>query len=176
MPLRLRPFGLSDEAVARAAHQELLADDFHFLLGWDEATTWPNYLRRLEDQRYGLNLADNEVRATQLIAEVDGELVGRVSIRFELNDFLATTGGHVGYAVVPAHRKRGYATEILRQALAILRAEGVDLVLVTCNESNVGSRRVIERCGGVFESIVPIGPEEVLCRDTGEGVRRYWIS
>jgi predicted acetyltransferase len=116
------------------------------------------------------------VRALQLIAEVEGELVGRVSIRFELNDFLAATGGHVGYAVVPTHRKKGYATEILQQALAILRAEGVVRVLVTCKDSNDGSRKVIEHCGGVFESIVPIGPEEGLCSDTGEGVRRYWIT
>ena len=48
------------------------------------------------------------------------------------------------------------------------RAEGVDRVLVTCDDDNVGSVRVIERCGGVFESVVT---------NRGRGrTRRYWIA
>lgn len=176
MAFRLRPFRPDDESAAVAAHRDVLADDFHFLLGWDGTMPWSNYLQALDEQRRGVNLAENQVRAVQLVAEVDGELVGRVSIRFSLNEFLATTGGHIGYAVVPAHRKRGYATEILRQALVVIRAEGVDRVLVTCKDSNMGSRRVIENCGGVFESIVPIEPEQSLCHGSGEGARRYWFE
>ena len=64
----------------------------------------------------------------------------------------AHEGGHIGYAVRPAHRRRGYATEILRQSLIVARAVGVDGVLVTCDDDNVGSAAVIERCGGVLES------------------------
>jgi predicted acetyltransferase len=123
----------------------------------------------LENQRQGRNLTDEQVRAVQLVADVDGEFVGRVSIRFTLNDFLALRGGHVGYAVVPAQRRKGYASEILRQALVILRAEGIKRVLVTCDEVNVGSASVIEGCGGIFESIVP-------ALDGGTGIRRYWIG
>lgn len=176
MALRLRPYRPDDESAALAAQEELLVDDFHFLLGWDTTMSWPNFLRALDEQRRGVGLAENQVRAVQLVADVDGELVGRVSVRFELNSFLATTGGHIGYAVVPAHRKKGYATEILRQALVVIRAEGVDRVLVTCHDQNVGSSRVIEKCGGTFESIVPLEPEQSLCHDNGQSVRRYWIG
>lgn len=52
------------------------------------------------------------------------------------------------------HRGRGYATEILRQSLVIARAEGVDRVLVTCSDDNVASAAVIERSGGVLESVI----------------------
>jgi predicted acetyltransferase len=169
MTLRLRPYQLSDEAAALAAHDALLADDFHFLLGWGPPMTWADFLRALEDQRRGLNLTEDQVRAVQLAAVVDGELVGRVSIRFALNEFLAKHGGHIGYGVVPAHRRRGYASEILRQALVVIRAEGVDRVLVTCDDGNVGSSGAIERVGGVLESIVP---SEI----SGAGLRRYWIA
>lgn len=34
-------------------------------------------------------------------------------------------GGHIGYAVRPNHRRRGHATEILRQSLVVARAGGV---------------------------------------------------
>ena len=69
----------------------------------------------------------------------------------------ASQGGHIGYAVRPAHRRRGYATEILRQSLIIARAVGVDRVLVTCDDTNVGSSAVIEACGGVLDDVVPAG-------------------
>jgi predicted acetyltransferase len=176
MVLRLRPYRAEDEAAALAAHEALLVDDFHFLLGWDDTMAWSDFLQALDDQRRGLNLSETQVHAVQLAAVVEGELVGRASVRFELNGFFATTGGHIGYAVTPAHRRKGYAAEILRQALVVVRAEGVDRVLVTCSENNAGSRRVIESCGGTFQSSVPLEAGQSLCRDGGKGVRRYWIE
>lgn len=85
-----------------------------------------------------------------------------------LNDFFAREGGHVGYGVAPQYRRKGYALEILRQAINVARAEGVERVLVTCTEDNVGSRNVIERNGGVLESIVTA--------EDGRSLRRYWIE
>ena len=102
------------------------------------------------------------------MAVVDELIVGRVSVRFALNEFLSVFGGHIGYAVLPEHRRRGLATEILSQALVIARSEGVDRVLVTCDEDNVGSARTIERNGGVLENRM-IDPE-------GSVTRRYWID
>ena len=96
---------------------------------------------------------------------IGGTYVGR----FELNEFFATEGGHIGYVVLPEFRRRGYATEILRQALTIARAGGVDRVLMYCLDNNIGSIAAIERCGGVLD--------EVIANDQGEpSWRRYWID
>lgn len=168
MTLRLRPYDEDDEAVAVAIHAAMLPENFHFLLGYDETLTWTEFLRYVDDQRRGLVRSTYRVRGDQLVADVDGEIVGRASIRFELNDFFLKEGGHVGYGVAPDHRRKGYATEILRQAIVVARAEGVGRVLVTCDEDNVGSRRVIETIGGVLESIVTT--------DDGRRLRRYWIE
>lgn len=106
-----------------------------------------------------------------VVGEGAGEhLVGRVSIRHQLNDELREVGGHVGYAVRPAVRGRGYATEILRLSLVLLREElGVDRALVTCDDHNIASARTIERNGGVLQDVrVPPGG--------GAAKRRYWIA
>jgi predicted acetyltransferase len=166
--LRLRPPGPEDEAAFAAAHQALAAEGFTFGLGYEPGKPWAAYLKELEDHRHGRNLPVRHVPGTFLVAVVGQEIVGRTSIRFMLNDFLAVRGGHVGYAVLPQHRRRGYATEILWQSLIIARAAGVDRVLVTCDEDNVGSRTAIESCGGVLDSAVNL--------DGVPPLLRFWID
>jgi predicted acetyltransferase len=68
--------------------------------------------------------------------------------------------------VIPAERRKGYATEILRQGLAVARSLGAEHILLTCDVANVASARVIEACGGEFESVV---------EGDGGPKHRYWI-
>jgi predicted acetyltransferase len=83
---------------------------------------------------------------------VDGdEFLGRIAIRHRLTPALLEVGGHIGYDVRPSARRRGHATEMLRRALPIARALGIDRALITCDADNVGSRIVIERNGGILE-------------------------
>jgi predicted acetyltransferase len=71
---------------------------------------------------------------------------------------------------VPACRRRGHATEILRPALGIARRSlGLRRVLVTCDATNEGSIRTIEKNGGVLDDVVD-GP------DLDVPIRRYWID
>jgi len=81
---------------------------------------------------------------------------------------LLNAGGHIGYGVRPGYRRRGFATEILGQALTVARAEGIDRILITCDRHNDGSIKVIERHGGHLEDIGPIPG------DTPK--RRCWID
>ncbi len=167
MTLLLRPLSLTDEPAARQAHTELAEDDFELLLDLRDGEPWADYLARLESLRWGENVPADRVPAAFLAVEADGELVGRVSVRYELNDYLARVGGHIGYGIRPRARRRGYATEVLRQSLELLRERGVDRVLVTCDDANVASAAVIERCDGVLTD-----------RPEVDGVlrRHYWFS
>jgi predicted acetyltransferase len=171
--LRLRPLRLGDEAAFVAGHEAMAADGFVFGLGYEAGTAWPDYVETMEAQRRGVVPADGRlpVPATFLVADVGGVLVGRASIRHELNEVLAREGGHIGYGVLPGHRRRGYATEILRQALVVARSVGVDRVLVTCDDGNLASARVIERCGGVLESVAARTEDDRVIP-----FRRYWID
>lgn len=95
---------------------------------------------------------------------VDGEdYLGRLAIRHRLTDFLLEVGGHIGYDVRPTRRREGHATAMLRQSLPWARGLGIDPALVTCDDDNVGSIRVIEAAGGELE-------------DVRGDKRRYWVS
>lgn len=167
--LRLRPLHDDDEDEFVAAHHEMAErDGFVFGLGYQDGMRWQEYLLRLAADRRGDLLPDGFVPSTFLVAEVDGTIVGRTSIRHQMNDFLLRESGHIGFGVLPAHRRRGYATEILYQSLVVARALGIDRVLVTCDQGNIASAKTIERCGGVLESVVTASH--------GPAKQRYWID
>lgn len=167
--LRLRPLEPGDEQVVLAAHEALTTEGFEFAMAWRPGMTWPEFLRFHEDYRRGRNLLADHVPSTFLVAEVDGVVVGRLSVRHALNEWLATYGGHIGYGVLAEHRRRGHATAMLREGLVRARLLGIDRVLVTCDDDNVASARVIEACGGRPDPDLPL-------TDGDPPKRRYWID
>jgi predicted acetyltransferase len=167
--LSIRPLTATDEVEARAAHAELAAEDFDFLLDTERQHDWAQYLRRLEDIRAGIDLPPGYVPATFLVAELDGRVAGRVSVRHALTPWLAEWGGHIGFGVRPQFRRRGVATALLRAGLRVAADVHVDRALVTCDVGNAASAATIERCGGTFERLSR--PDE-----DGHRVRRYWIE
>ncbi len=86
-----------------------------------------------------------------LVEEKRSEVVGRLSIRHKLgNDFLKKFGGHIGYAVKPKYRKQGIGGFLLREGLKFAEGIGIWEVLITCDEGNTPSRRIIEEGGGRY--------------------------
>lgn len=153
MGLQLRPVRVSDETAFRVAHDSLWESDrFSFGLAFDPDAPFSDFVELNNRLARGIDLPDGFVPSTFLLAVVDGAIVGRLSIRHELNEFLAAQGGHIGYGVVREHRRRGHATEMLRQGLIVARSLGIQNALLVCDEANVVSQRVIEGCGGTLVS------------------------
>eukprot|EP01037_Dinobryon_pediforme_P002586 gene2586-2626_t len=95
--------------------------------------------------------------------------IGRLNIRFKLTPELKVWGGHIGYAIRPSFQRRGFGTKILAEGIKAARQGGLGPLLLTCLDTNVGSIRIIEANGGVFDGAFQ-HPWQPQLR-----ARRYWI-
>ena len=66
------------------------------------------------------------------------------------NEALERYGGHIGYGVRYSEWNKGFGTLMLRLALAEAKRIGLSRVLITCDDSNIGSARVMEKNGFSF--------------------------
>lgn len=96
--------------------------------------------------------------------------LGSLHLRYELaNDYARLITGHVRYGVRPSRRNQGIGREMLTLGKSAARAIGHHRIMLSCRDDNIPSRRVIETCGGILESIImdPYGAGPM---------RRYWIT
>ena len=125
------------------------------------------FVTKLLNEELGIGLKDGYIPASTLWLIDNDEFIGKVSIRHTLTEKLLQEGGHIGYEIRPSKRKMGYGTKIL--ALAVISAKnlGIEKILVTCDDDNIGSYKIIEKNGGILEN--KIGYQ-------GKLKRRYWIK
>jgi predicted acetyltransferase len=106
---------------------------------------------------------------TTFWAIFENEIVGRISIRHELNEFLQKIGGHIGYITLPKWRRKGVASQMLEQILKTERARSIGRLLVTCDENNLASEKTIMKNGGRLAGIYPVG-------DGRPPKKHFWIE
>ena len=101
------------------------------------------------------------------IREKDNYIVGMIDIRDYLNEYLTQVGGNIGYSVRKTQRNKGYAKQMLKLALEKCKELKIKNVLITCNEDNIASEKVILSANAKFEDIRRID---------GENIKRFWIE
>jgi len=95
--------------------------------------------------------------------------LGLLTLRSQINEQFLHSGGHIGYVVRPSKRRCGYGTVLSRLGLEKAWERGLQRVLLTCDETNIGSRKMIETNGGQLENTVVVAGHAVQRR-------RYWIN
>lgn len=165
MTLELRRPTLADKEtildLMREFEETASAHDGGF---WDlENFDYEAWIAGNADAEMGIDIPESWVPAIQFVGFVDGKAVGFLNLRLRLSDFLLNHGGHIGYSVRPSEQGKGYATAMLSQGIRAAISKNITKILVTCDETNLASRAVILKNGGVLE-------------DIREGTERYWIT
>lgn len=129
-------------------------------------------IQESKDNRDQSKLPVNYVPSYDYFAVDNDKFIGIIHIRIRLTEKLLMYGGHIGYAVNPKYWNMGYGKRILKLGLEKYK----DLieeskVLITCDDDNIGSYKIIEANGGKLEN-------KVENEDNGETflTRRYWID
>jgi len=133
----------------------------------DLATNFRQYLQYWYERK--VNPTPERVPESIFWLIDDGVFIGRVSVRHVLNESLLQFGGHIGYEIRPSRRRMGYGKAILRLGLEKAQAIGITRALVTCDDNNIGSAKIIEANGGKLENIILLAERDVA-------TRRYWID
>src|SRR3989344_2195211 len=132
-----------------------------------EGESFEEFVKKIKSESKGLNLPESWVPATELWLADNNVFIGYVNIRHSLTEHLLNIGGHIGYWIRPSKRHMGYGKKLLALSLLEAKKLGISKVLVTCDDTNIGSRRIIEDNGGILENIVENGKDHPL-------KRRYW--
>lgn len=104
-----------------------------------------------------------------LLVDENNHVYGFSQLRHNLKGELINIGGNIGYAIRPSERRKGYATIQLQLLLEKAKELGLEKVLVTCRDNNVGSRKTIEKCLGEQDKSVPSRYPNIM-------ELRYWIN
>lgn len=109
------------------------------------------YVKFIKQQSKGRNLPNGYIPQSIFWLVDENKLLGILSLRHRLTTHLKKIGGHIGYEITPKYRGRGYGNLILKLALKKAKAMGIKKALLTCNATNIRSKKVIIKNGGKYE-------------------------
>ena len=126
----------------------------------DKTDSYEEWLKSVTDNTSPDTVNPNWVVTDTFFAVDENEnIIGIIDLRHTLNDFLKDFGNS-GYSVRPSERRKGYATEMLRQILLIAKQAGLQEVYLSVERDNEPSVKTIVKNGGKYESSFEFEGEE----------------
>ncbi|MEG2290598.1 MAG: GNAT family N-acetyltransferase [Clostridium sp.] len=99
------------------------------------------------------------------------EKVGKISIRIGDN-YHSKYNGHIGYEIDDKFRGKRYSFYASQLVLQVAEEHGMKNIYITCDESNIPSRKIIQRLGGELKEIIDV-PKDYFA--WYEGIERHCI-
>ena len=130
---------------------------------------WLDEVTKAPEEEWAKSIGRVPATTYFTIRESDNKIIGMVNFRHSLNERLRKVGGHIGYGIRPAERRKGYAKIQLYLALIEAQKLGLDKVMVDCDNTNIGSEKTILALGGELEG-------EVYDELKDRTIRNYWIN
>ena len=153
MHIVLRRLSVEDDRDVYDMLQEIPRDENGYLNGCNGRSfeEYKDWLIKSDGLAKGENVPEGLVPQTVYWLFADGVPVGMGKLRSRLTEALRETGGHVGYAIRPSKRGKGYGKLLLRLLIVEAQGIGVDRMLITIQNHNTPSIRTALSNGGVVE-------------------------
>lgn len=137
--------------------------------------TYIEFLKELELKKHGIN--NNEIKEIFYYAYENNKIIGHGSIRLnsEIYNNVYEESGHIMYDVVPSKRNQGYGKVICEKLLEEENKLGLDNVIITCNINNLGSKKIIEKMGGIYINSIDINGTTIIRYTVPTLVKEYKI-
>ncbi|WP_051540022.1 GNAT family N-acetyltransferase [Clostridium ihumii] len=139
---------------------------------FDDARSYDIFLK-YDNYKNEKNLKPNRVGANYfwLVDDEKEFFIGEISIRHKLTDELLKYGGHIGYGIRYSEWNKGYGTFMLKLALEQAKIMGISKVLITCDDDNFSSAKIMEKNHMELQDKIGniIDGQKVI-------TRRYWKS
>lgn len=133
---------------------------------YESFEAWLDFIESIENPNHPL---ENLVPAHQyLLVDNHHKVIGMLNLRLELNDYLANFGGHIGYSIHPNLQGMGFGKKILSLVIPIAYDLKIYRLLITADQENIASQKVIENAGGIYA-------DKRQDKD-GNWVKRYWLA
>lgn len=159
---------LRDDFYAMLAEYDAAGEEYR---DYDPARKdYGAYLKIMENFAQGIDLKEGYVPSSTYWLVRNGQtILAESHLRHFLNPFLEQFGGHIGYRVRPSERRKGYGTTLLAFTLQKAKELKLERVLLTCDDHNIGSYRIMEANGAILEG-------KTVPEAYGHLIRRYWIT
>ncbi|MCS5422529.1 MULTISPECIES: GNAT family N-acetyltransferase [Psychrilyobacter] len=128
------------------------------------------YVDELKNTELGIGLPNGWVPCSSYwLVDSKDEVLGVIRIRHRVDSDYLQTIGHIGYEIKMTRRREGNGNQILKMGLLEAGKMGINNLLITCDEGNIGSVRIIEKNNGKLKS-------SFIDSDTGERVLQYIVK
>lgn len=141
-------------------NEELLAGDCSLILGkgyldYDNFYDWYKEEEKLNEEK---DLKKGQVGCTTylILSKETDSLIALLDIRHSLNFEHGYIYGHIGIDIRPKERNKGYYKEILKIALEIIKEFKIEKVIISCEYTNIPSKKGIEHIFGKNYQSIPI--------------------
>lgn len=109
------------------------------------------FIQRNIDWSNGIGLDKGYSSHTIYVFFIDNKPVGISKIRTYSDNSLLKRGGHIGCAIIPTLRGKGYGTLLMKETIKEARRKGLKDILIGCYSDNLPSVRMIEKNDGILE-------------------------
>ena len=122
------------------------------------------FLKEVRDKKNGI--CNNGVREIFYFAIGDDKIVGHASIRLnpEIDSDTYKFSGHIMYGVIPSKRRLGCGSKVCKLLIEEMVARGYEEIIITCNNDNIGSKKIIVNNGGQFIESVKYDDDIIIDR------------